>query len=165
VSCTGLHGANRLASNSLLEAVVFAHRAYLKAAEEFGSIKDEQLAVPRWDPRGATESNESIIVSHNWEEIRRGMWHYVGIVRSTRRLERAGQRLELICREIDDYYRNFLITKDLIELRNIAVVAKLIVKCAMMRRESRGLHYNLDYPQKDDIGCAKDSIVSIKTMI
>lgn len=161
-SCTGLHGANRLASNSLLEAVVFAHRAYLKAAEEFGRIKDERLAVPRWDPRGATESDESIVVSHNWDEIRRCMWNYVGIVRSNKRLERAERRIELICREIDDYYRNFLITKDLIELRNIAAVAKLIVKCARMRKESRGLHYNLDYPQKDDIWWVKDSIVSIE---
>ncbi|MDO9586061.1 MAG: L-aspartate oxidase [Syntrophales bacterium] len=161
-SCTGLHGANRLASNSLLEAVVFAHRAYLKAAEEFGRIKDERLAVPRWDPRGATESDESIVVSHNWDEIRRCMWNYVGIVRSNKRLERAERRIELICREIDDYYRNFLITKDLIELRNIAAVAKLIVKCAKMRKESRGLHYNLDYPQKDDTWWVKDSIVSNK---
>ena len=161
-SCTGLHGANRLASNSLLEAVVFAHRAYLKAAGESGRIKKERVAVPPWEQRGATESDESIVVSHNWDEIRRCMWNYVGIVRSDKRLERAERRIDLICREIDEYYRNFLITKDLIELRNIAAVAKLIVKCAKMRKESRGLHYNLDYPQKDDIGWLKDAIVSKK---
>lgn len=160
-SCTGLHGANRLASNSLLEAVVFAHRAYLKVAEEFGRIKEEQFVILPWEVGNVKESNETIIVSHNWEEIRRGMWHYVGIVRSSKRLERAGQRLELICREIDDYYRNFLITRDLVELRNIAVIAKLIVRCAMMRKESRGLHYNVDYPQRNDIEWVKDSIVSL----
>jgi L-aspartate oxidase len=163
-SCTGLHGANRLASNSLLEAVVFAHRAYLRVTEEFNRIKKEKIAVPPWDSRGATESDESIVVSHNWDEIRRCMWNYVGIVRSNKRLERAERRIELINREIDDYYRNFLITKDLIELRNIAAVAKLIVNCAKMRKESRGLHYNFDYPEKDDIRWLKDSIVSIKAI-
>jgi L-aspartate oxidase len=162
VSCSGLHGANRLASNSLLEAVVFAHRVYLKVAEEFDRNREMRLTIPPWDPRGATESDESIVVSHNWDEIRRCMWNYVGIVRSDKRLERAERRIELICREIDDYYRNFLITKDLIELRNIAAVAKLIVRCAKMRKESRGLHYNIDHPDKDDLGYLKDSIVSKK---
>jgi len=162
-SCTGLHGANRLASNSLLEAVVFAHRACLKAKDGLGRVKDENIQIAAWDTKGATESDESIVVSHNWDEIRRCMWNYVGIVRSDKRLERAARRIELICREIDDYYRHFLITKDLIELRNIAAVAKLIVKCAQMRKESRGLHYNLDYPEKDDERWRKDSITSRET--
>ena len=159
VACTGLHGANRLASNSLLEAIVFAHRAFIKAREGFNKTGEERLHVSSWDPKGATESDESIVVSHNWDEIRRFMWNYVGIVRSDKRLERAQRRIDLICREIDDYYRHFLLTKDLIELRNIAAVAKLIVQCARIRRESRGLHFNLDYPEKDDRQL-KDTIVS-----
>ena len=161
-SCTGLHGANRLASNSLLEAVVFAHRAYLKIRATWGQRGggEAELPIPPWDPRGATESDESIVVSHNWDEIRRCMWNYVGIVRSDKRLERAERRVELICREIDDYYRDFLITKDLIELRNIAAVAKLIVACAKLRKESRGLHYNLDHPEKDDLHWRRDTVIS-----
>ncbi len=163
VSCTGLHGANRLASNSLLEAVVFAHRAFHKAKDALDALPVEELPIPHWDPKGATESDESIVVSHNWDEIRRCMWNYVGIVRSDKRLERAERRIELIGREIDDYYRHFLITKDLIELRNIQDVAKLIVRCARLRKESRGLHYNLDYPDKDDRLWLKDTVVSKET--
>lgn len=159
-SCTGLHGANRLASNSLLEAVVYAHRSYLKVRKD-RSKEDtlKTIPVPAWNTGGATESDESIVVSNNWDEIRRFMWNYVGIVRSDKRLERAERRIELICREIDDYYRNFLITKDLIELRNITVVAKLIIQCAKTRKESRGLHYNLDYPERNDAQWLRDTVI------
>ncbi|MGO9138678.1 MAG: L-aspartate oxidase [Syntrophales bacterium] len=159
VACTGLHGANRLASNSLLEAVVFAHRSFARIAEKFAAAKDEPIPVPPWDPRGATESDESIVVAHNWDEVRRSMGNYVGIVRSNKRLERAQRRIDLISREIDEYYRNFIVTRDLIELRNIATVAKIIIQCARIRKESRGLHYNIDYPEKDDRLWLKDTVI------
>ncbi len=159
VACTGLHGANRLASNSLLEAVVFAHRSSVRIAERFPAAKDEPIPVPPWDPRGATESDESIVVAHNWDEVRRSMGNYVGIVRSNKRLERAQRRIDLISREIDEYYRNFIVTRDLIELRNIATVAKIIIQCARIRKESRGLHYNIDYPEKDDRLWLKDTVI------
>jgi L-aspartate oxidase len=160
VSCTGLHGANRLASNSLLEAVVFAHHSFMRVAELLPDTGEDPVPIPPWDARGATESDESVVVSHNWDEIRRCMWNYVGIVRSDKRLERAQRRIDLINREIDEYYRNFIVTRDLLELRNIAVAAKLIVACARMRKESRGLHYNLDYPEKNDRVWLKDTVVS-----
>ncbi|MDO9229309.1 MAG: L-aspartate oxidase [Syntrophales bacterium] len=166
VCCTGLHGANRLASNSLLEAIVFAHRSFRRIGEIWDTmrhhlpVEEEAVSVPPWDPRGATESDESVVVSHNWDEIRRCMWNYVGIVRSDKRLERAHRRIDLINREIDEYYRHFIVTRDLLELRNIAVAAKLIVACARMRKESRGLHYNLDYPEKNDRVWLKDTVIS-----
>jgi len=159
VSCTGLHGANRLASNSLLEAIVYTNRAFLRIRGLLPWIKDDGIPIPPWDPRGATESDESIVVSHNWDEIRMCMWNYVGIVRSDKRLERAARRIAMIHHEIDEYYRNFIVTRDLLELRNIATVAMLIIHCARMRKESRGLHYNLDYPDKDDEVCLKDTMV------
>ena len=160
VSCTGLHGANRLASNSLLEGLVFAHRSFVKISELFPGIKDVPVSISPWDTGGATESDESIVVSHNWDEIRRSMWNYVGIVRSDKRLERAKRRVYLINQEIEEYYRNFIISGDLLELRNIAIVAKLIIRCAMLRKESRGLHYNIDYPERDDKNWLKDTIIS-----
>jgi L-aspartate oxidase len=160
VSCTGLHGANRLASNSLLEAVVFAHRAFMRISSTYASVHNPAVAIPPWDPKGAGQSNESVIVSHNWDEIRRCMSDYVGIVRTDRRLERAEMRIDLISHEIDDYYRRFLITKDLLELRNIATLAQLIIRCARMRKESRGLHYNIDHPETDDVHFQVDTVIS-----
>jgi L-aspartate oxidase len=159
VSCTGLHGANRLASNSLLEAIVFAYRSYARVAELYDATEADSISIPPWDPGGATESDESVVVSHNWDEIRRCMWNYVGIVRSEKRLERAERRIELINREIEEYYRNFIITRDLLELRDIATISSLILRCARMRKESRGLHYNLDYPDRNDAEWLKDTII------
>lgn len=159
VSCTGFHGANRLASNSLLEGVVFAHRVFLKVKELLPETSESGLPIPAWDAKGATESDESIVVSHNWDEIRRCMSNYVGIVRSNKRLARAERRIDLISREIDEYYWDFIITRDLLELRNIAVVARLIILCARLRKESRGLHYNIDYPERDDRNWLHDTVL------
>jgi L-aspartate oxidase len=146
---TGLHGANRMASNSLLECLVFGQLA----AEDI-----EQLAhstplpddLPSWDESRVSDPNEEVMVSHNWDELRRFMWDYVGIVRSNRRLERAKHRIEILKREIREYYGDFRVSNDLLELRNLADVAELIVRSARRRRESRGLHYNLDFPFSDD---------------
>ena len=150
VSCTGLHGANRLASNSLLEAVVYAHRVFTKIAADYAKTLQSKIFIAPWDYSGTIESDDSIVVTHNWDEVRRCMWNYVGIVRSNKRLERAVRRIELIQREIDDYYRNYKVTKDMVELRNITIVAKLIADSASRRKESRGLHYNIDYPEMND---------------
>ncbi|MDD2365417.1 MAG: L-aspartate oxidase [Desulfuromonadaceae bacterium] len=161
-SCTGLHGANRLASNSLLEAAVYAGRAYIHASNAIRDVQHDLSSIPEWDSRTATNSDETVVVSQNWDEIRRFMWNYVGIVRSDKRLERAMHRIKLIQSEIQEYYWNFNVTSDLIELRNIATVAKLIVTCAQMRKESRGLHYTIDYPDRDDVNGIKDSFVKMK---
>jgi L-aspartate oxidase len=159
-ACTGLHGANRLASNSLLEAVVYAHRASEHACNELGSINDAVCSsLPPWDPMGTTDSDEAIVVAHNWDEIRRFMWNYVGIVRSNKRLLRAKNRIDSIQKEIHEYYWDFTITSDLVELRNIAMVADLIIQGALLRKESRGLHYNIQYPEKDDKFWQKDTIL------
>ncbi|PIE62053.1 MAG: L-aspartate oxidase [Desulfobacterales bacterium] len=160
VACTGLHGANRLASNSLLEALVYAHNASLAAVAEFKSIGSKgSISLAPWDETDSLDSDEAIVVSHNWDEIRRLMWNYVGIVRSDKRLIRAQRRIENIQQEIDAYYWDFKITSDLIELRNLATVAELIIKSALMRKESRGLHYNLWYPEKDDVNCCHQTII------
>lgn len=159
-SCTGLHGANRLASNSLLEGAVYADRA-ADAAREW--VDDHRgMTIPEivpWDTGVARPSDEAVIINQNWDEIRRFMWNYVGIVRTNRRLFRAKKRIEMLQQEISEYYWMYTVTSDLIELRNIATVARLIIECALRRRESRGLHYNLDYPERDDDSWRRDTVV------
>lgn len=148
-SFTGLHGANRMASNSLMECLVFA----ASAAEHINKQLDKPFPIvdiPPWDESRVTDSDEEIVVAHNWDELRRFMWDYVGIVRTNKRLERALRRVNMLEREIDDYYSNFRVTNDLLELRNLVAVARLIIQSAIARKESRGLHYTLDYPHTDD---------------
>jgi len=159
VAMTGLHGANRLASNSLLEALVFGHRAAADARRVVGADTSSLPAMPDWNPGTAVNSDENVVVTQNWDEVRRTMWNFVGIVRSTRRLERARKRIAMLQEEIREYYWNFLVTGDLLELRNIATVAELIVRSALQRRESRGLHYTIDYPERDDRDGLHDTIL------
>jgi L-aspartate oxidase len=158
-ACTGLHGANRLASNSLLEALVYADSAATAVIEELRRGDFAEAGVESWDEVGTTDSDEQIMVTQNWDEIRRFMWNYVGIVRSDKRLARAKRRMEIIQREIREYYWDFKVTPDLIELRNLAVVAELIITSALHRKESRGLHYNIGYPRRDDRVWQKDTIL------
>jgi L-aspartate oxidase len=147
VTCSGLHGANRLASNSLLEGLVYGHRA--ATALEHVRRDSAVLDVPEWDTGEAVASDEAVVITQNWDEIRRFMWNYVGIVRSNRRLRRAARRIALLKDEIREYYWEHHVTLDLLELRNIADVSEMIVGCASVRRESRGLHFNIDHPETD----------------
>jgi L-aspartate oxidase len=162
VACTGLHGANRLASNSLLEGLVFGHRAALAANQQAGDV-GRRHPVPDWNPGDALDPDEGVVVSHNWDEVRRLMWNYVGIVRTSKRLERARTRLRLLRGEIRDYYWKYKVTPDLVELRNLADVARLIVECASRRRESRGLHCIIDHPGIDE-RLARDTVVTQSDM-
>jgi len=155
-SFTGLHGANRMASNSLLECFVFANAAAKHIVSRFDDVAVPSGA-PDWDESRVTDSDEDVVISHNWDEVRRFMWDYVGIVRTNKRLQRARTRLELLQREILEYYANHTISSDLVELRNLATVAELMIRCAQNRKESRGLHYTLDYPQQ--ASRAKDTIL------
>ncbi|MEB2346774.1 MAG: L-aspartate oxidase [Deltaproteobacteria bacterium] len=157
-ACTGLHGANRLASNSLLECAVFADAAARESLKRVGEAPAPE-SVPAWQAHWVRDSDEAVMITQNWEEVRRFMWNYVGIVRSKKRLERARHRLALLQDEIDDYYWNFRVTPDLIELRNLALVASLVIECADWRKESRGLHYNLDHPETDDARFRVDTLV------
>ena len=142
-SCTGLHGANRLASNSLLECLVFAEAAVNDILAQAPAVLPQ---LPEWDASRVTDADEEVVISHNWDELRRSMWNYVGIVRTTKRLQRALHRVHLLHSEINEFYSHFRVTHDLIELRNLVLTAELIIRCALLRKESRGLHYSRDYP-------------------
>jgi L-aspartate oxidase len=159
-ACTGLHGANRLASNSLLEGMVFGHRAAMAIAGEAkkGERGKPWPEVPEWDAGGAGASDEAVVITQSWDELRRLMWNYVGIVRSDKRLRRASRRIALLHEEIAEYYWKYFVTRDFLELRNIATVAGLIVECAAARRESRGLHYTIDHLALDPAQ-ARDMVV------
>ena len=163
--CTGLHGANRLASNSLLEALVvpkFAAKEIERKYPLFNAGRPPAEAALNWTTGNATDSDEQVVITHNWDEIRRFMWDYVGIYRTNKRLERAKNRIKMIRNEIEKYYWDFLVTADLVELRNIATVAELIIDCSLLRHESRGLHYNADYPYRDpELECV-DTVIQRK---
>ena len=155
---TGLHGSNRMASNSLLECMVFAQ----STANDILSLINSPYhyrQISNWDESRVTDSDEDVVISHNWDELRRFMWDYVGIVRTNKRLERAMHRVSLLQHEIAEYYSNFRVSSDLIELRNLTLVAELIIRSAMLRKESRGLHFSLDYPEADESTAARDTIL------
>ncbi len=156
---TGLHGANRLASNSLLECMVYAHSAAGDLCAQLRQAAPAPAQLPPWDESRVGDPDERVVVSHNWAELRRFMWDYVGIARTTKRLQRAQRRIDLLREEIREYYSNFRVTNDLLELRNLVLVAELIVRCAMARHESRGLHFTRDYPQTDSRAAACDTVL------
>ncbi|MCO6414304.1 MAG: L-aspartate oxidase [Thiogranum sp.] len=158
-ACTGLHGANRMASNSLLECLVFASAAAADIDAGLDSIPMPP-ELPEWDESKVTDSDEEVVVSHNWDELRHFMWDYVGIVRTDKRLARARRRVELLQHEITEYYSNFTVTNDLLELRNLVQVAELIIRSAQQRKESRGLHYTLDYPLPDTSRPPQDTVLT-----
>jgi L-aspartate oxidase len=143
---TGLHGANRLASNSLLECLVFARQAAAEIGKNISAGANLPY-IPDWDDSQVTDSDEAVVIAHNWDELRRFMWDYVGIVRTTKRLVRAQHRVKLLREEIQEFYGNYRISNDLLELRNLVDVADVIIRSALLRKESRGLHYSLDYPR------------------
>jgi L-aspartate oxidase len=153
---TGLHGANRMASNSLLECLVYAQSAARKINQGIAQITESDF-IPEWDESRVSSSDEDVVISHNWDELRRFMWDYVGIVRTDKRLQRAQHRIKLLQNEIQEYYSNCKVTRDLLELRNLATVSELIIRCAMQRKESRGLHFTLDYPELAAI--ARDTVM------
>jgi L-aspartate oxidase len=159
VTCTGVHGANRLASNSLLEALIFSDRASKVATEYIKSTSGALPDIPAWDDSGTFNSEEWVLISHDKMEIQNLMWDYVGIVRSNLRLDRAMSRVRLIRHEIENFYRRTRVTEGLIELRNLVTIAQLIITSALMRKESRGLHYTTDYPNRDDINYKKDTLI------
>jgi L-aspartate oxidase len=159
-ACTGLHGGNRLASNSLLEAVVFAHQAYLQCAEDWPKLrKIPHVTVLDWRAGQAENLKEGVLISHNWDQIRRLMWNYVGIVRSEKRLKLVRMRMAPILKEVNQHFRDYFLNPDLVELRNLALVAELIVRSALQRKESRGLHCMIDYPAPDDLHFRRDTIL------
>ncbi len=160
VACTGLHGANRLASNSLLEGVVVSDRALKDCLETNPpGAKTEKITLPEWESGDVSDVDELVVIYHNWDEIRRLMWDYVSIVRTSKRLQRAATRLQNLRNEVQEFYWNFKVTSDLLELRNLVEVATLIVDSAARRKESRGAHYTLDYPDKDDQNWRKDTVL------
>ena len=159
VACTGMHGANRMASNSLLECLVFARAASEHISATLADTPDP-VALPPWDESQVCDSDEEVVVSHNWDELRRCMWNYVGIVRTDKRLQRARRRVDLLQQEIQEYYSNFTVSSDLLELRNLAQVAALIIQSAQQRKESRGLHFTLDYPHTDSSKPPSDTVLT-----
>ena len=156
---TGLHGANRLASNSLLECLVFAKAAAEDILKQIRSVEPAKVTLPPWDESRVTDPDEQVVVSHNWDELRRAMWSYVGIVRSTKRLQRAQHRVNMLKEEVQEFYSNFKVTNDLIELRNLLLIAELTIVSALARKESRGLHFTRDYPQPY-AGVPQDTILT-----